>query len=286
MQYRKLGPQGPLVSAVGLGGMLLSISGRPPEDQGMAVIEAALDAGVTLIDTADCYCLNERDFNHNEKLIAKALRSRREHVTVITKCACRRPGGAWTVDGRPEYLTEAAHASLRSLGVEALDLLQLHAPDSRVPFADSLGALGRLQEQGKVKQLGLCNVTVAQIEEARRVVPITSVQNRWNIADRSPETGGVLDYCTRHGLAFLPYSPFGGTLGAPALSKHKHLGEEARRRRISPYRLLLAWMLAKSPAVVPLTGARRTESIMDDAAAAEELLAESDIKAVEAAITG
>jgi aryl-alcohol dehydrogenase-like predicted oxidoreductase len=284
MHYRKLGPEGPLVSAVGLGGMLLSISGRPPEDQAIAVIRSALSAGVTLIDTADCYCLDERDFNHNEKLIAKALGNRRDQVVVITKCACRRPGGAWTVDGRPEYLTEAAHASLRALRVEALELLQLHAPDSRVPFADSLGALGRLREQGKVKQIGLCNVSVAQIEEARRIVPIASVQNRWNIADRSPETSGVVDYCTRHGLAFLPYSPFGGTLGAPALSKHKYLSEEARRRRMSPYRLLVAWMLARSPVVIPIPGARRVESITDNAAAACEQLSDSDVKAVETAM--
>jgi aryl-alcohol dehydrogenase-like predicted oxidoreductase len=284
MHYRKLGPEGPLVSAVGLGGMLLSISGRPPEDQAIAVIRSALGAGVTLIDTADCYCLDERDFNHNEKLIAKALGNRRDQVVVITKCACRRPGGAWTVDGRPEYLTEAAHASLRALRVEALELLQLHAPDSRVPFADSLGALGRLREQGKVKQIGLCNVSVAQIEEARRIVPIASVQNRWNIADRSPETSGVVDYCTRHGLAFLPYSPFGGTLGAPALSKHKYLSEEARRRRMSPYRLLVAWMLARSPVVIPIPGARRVESITDNAAAACEQLSDSDVKAVETAM--
>jgi aryl-alcohol dehydrogenase-like predicted oxidoreductase len=284
MQYRRLGPDGPLVSAVGLGGMLLSISGRPPEDQGLAVIRSALDAGVTLIDTADCYCLGERDLHHNEKLVAKALQSRKQEVVIATKCGCSRPGGAWTVDGRPEHLTQAAHASLDALRRETLDLLQLHAPDSRVPFAESVGALARLREQGKVRRVGLCNVTVAQIDEARRVVPIASVQNRWNVSDRTPETSGVLDYCTRNGLAFIPYSPFGGTLGAPALSKHRHLGEEARRRRMSPYRLLLAWMLAKSPVVIPIPGARRVESIIEDAAAAAEHLTEEAIRAVEAAI--
>jgi len=284
MQYRKLSPDGPLTSAVGLGGMLLSISGRPPEDQGIAVIHAALDAGVTLIDTADAYCLEERDFNHNEKLIAKALKGRREQVTVITKCAFRRPGGAWTVDGRPEYLTRAAHASLAALRVGTIEVLQLHSPDSRVPFADSVGALARLQEQGKVRHIGLCNVTVEQIEQARKIVPIVSVQNRWNISDRSPESSGVLQYCTRHELAFIPFSPFGGTLGAPTLSKHKQLGDEARRRRMSPYRLLLAWMLAKSPVVIPIPGARRTDSITDDAAAALESLSAAEIQAVEAAM--
>jgi len=284
MHYRRLGPDGPLSSAVGLGGMLLSISGRPPEDQGIAVIHAAIEAGVSLIDTADCYCLDQRDFNHNEELIAKALKGRREQVTVATKCGCRRPGGAWTVDGRPSALTQAAEASLKALRVDVIDVLQLHAPDSRVPFTDTVGALARLREQGKVRHVGLCNVTVPQVEQARQTVPIVSVQNRWNITDRSPETSGVLDYCTRHGLAFLPFSPFGGTLGAPALSKHKHLGDEARKRRISPYRLLIAWMLAKSPVVIPIPGARRTESILDDAAAADEQLSDEEVKAVEAAI--
>jgi len=284
MQYRRLGPDGPLVSAVGLGGMLLSISGRPPEDQGLAVIRAALDVGVTFIDTADCYCLGERDLHHNEKLIAKALLGRKQDVVVATKCGCRRPGGAWTVDGSPAHLTQAAHASLDALRRDCLDLLQLHAPDSRVPFAESVGALARLREEGKVRRVGLCNVTVAQIEEASRIVPIASVQNRWNVGDRSPETSGVLDHCTRRGLAFIPYSPFGGTLGAPALSKHRHLGEEGRRRRMSPYRLLLAWMLAKSPVVIPIPGARRVESIVEDAAAAGEHLTDEALKAVEAAI--
>jgi aryl-alcohol dehydrogenase-like predicted oxidoreductase len=284
MQYRKLGPNGPLVSAVGLGGMLLSITGRPPEDQAIAVIRAAFGAGVTVIDTADCYCLDDRDFNHNERLIAKARKGRSDHVTVMTKCGCRRPGGAWTVDGHPDYLIRAAHASLEALQVETLDVLQLHAPDTRVPFAETMGALSRLREQGKVQYIGLCNVTVAQIEQARKIVPIVSVQNRWNVADRAPETSGLLDHCTRHGLTFFAYSPFGGTLGAPALSKHKHLGDESRRRRISPYRLLLAWMLAKSPVVVPIPGARRGESITDNAGAAAEELSVDAIKGVEAAI--
>lgn len=284
MQYRKLGPEGPLVSAVALGGMLLSITGRPPEDQALAVIHAALEAGVSVIDTADCYCLNDRDFNHNEALIAKALRGRSERVTVMTKCGCRRPGGAWTVDGRPDQLTRAAHASLEALRVSVLDVLQLHAPDSRVPFEDSVGALARLREQGKVQHIGLCNVTAAQVERARKIVPIVSVQNRWNISDRTPETSGLLDYCARNDLAFFAYSPFGGTLGAPALSKHKHLGDEARRRRMSPYRLLVTWMLAKSPCVIPISGARRPESIIDSAGAAGEHLSDEAVKSVAAAM--
>jgi aryl-alcohol dehydrogenase-like predicted oxidoreductase len=264
--------------------MLLSIAGRPPENQAIRTIHAAIDAGITLIDTADAYCLDESEFNHNERLIAKALSGRPESVLIATKCACRRPGGAWTVDARPEYLIEAAHRSLEALELDCLDLLQLHAPDSRVPFADSVGALAQLVQQGKVRWVGLSNVNVAQIEEARKIVAIVSVQNRWNPEDRSPEKDGVLDYCTRHGIAFLPYSPFGGTRGAPLLGTLGKLADEARRRRVSPYRLVLAWMLAKSPLVLPIPGARRPESIEDCAAADEMELGAADIKAIEAAL--
>jgi len=283
MLSRTLGSDGPMVSAVGLGGMLLSISGRPPESQALAVIWAALDAGVTLIDTADAYCLDDTDFNHNERLIAKALQGRSETVTVATKCACRRPGGAWTVDARPEYLLEAAHASLRALNVETLDLFQLHAPDSRVPFADSVGALAELRQAGKVRHVGLSNVSVAQIEQARTIVPIASVQNRYNPLDRRPEHDGVLDYCTRHRLAFMPYSPFGGSRGAPTLGTLGKLAEQAKRRRVTPYQLVLAWMLAKSPMVIPIPGARQVQSITSSARASEIELSADEINAIEAA---
>lgn len=280
---RTLGADGPEVYPIGLGAMLLSISGRPTEEQSLRTIFAALDSGVTLVDTADAYCLDESEFNHNERLIAKALRERSERVLIATKCACRRPGGAWTVDARPEYMVEAAHASLRALGVECLDLLQLHAPDSRVPFEDSVGALAKLREQGKVARVGLSNVNVSQIERARRIVPITSVQNRWNVHARNPESDGVLDYCTRHGLAFLPYSPFGGTRLAPTLGT-LGLSEEAKKRRVSPYRLVLAWMLAKSPVVIPIPGARRAESIIDSCKAPNLSLSAEDVAAIEATL--
>lgn len=284
MKTRRLGADGPTVSAIGLGGMLLSISSRPPRDQALRTIHTALDAGVTLLDTADAYCLDDQEFHHNEKLIAEALAGRSEHVTVATKCACRRPGGAWTVDARPEYLTEAAHASLKSLGVETLDVLQLHAPDSRVPFADSVGALARLHEQGKVRRVGLSNVSVAQIEQAHSIVPIASVQNRYNPFDRSPERDGVLAHCARHGIAFIAYSPFGGTRSAPTLGTLGHLAEQAKRRRISAYRLVLAWMLAKYPTLIPIPGARRPESIRDSAKAADLELSADDVATIDAAL--
>ena len=284
MQTRRLGADGPEVSAIALGGMLLSITGRPPEDQGVAVIYAALENGVTLIDTADAYSTDERDFNHNEKLIAKALRRRRWTVQVATKVGCRRPGGAWTVDAHPDYLVQAAHRCLDALNVETIDVLQLHAPDVRVPFEDSVGALARLREQGKARHLGLCNVTIEQVERARRIAPIACVQNRWNVNDRRPETEGMLDFCTTHGIAFLAYSPFGGTLGAPSLGTFGKIADEARRRRVSPYRLLLGWMLARSPVAIPIVGARRVESALDSTSAGSLQLSPVDVKTIEAAL--
>lgn len=283
MQVRKLGPDGPTVSCVGLGTMLLSISGRPPEDQGIRVIQAAVDQGISLIDTADCYCYDHTDFHHNEKLVIKALKGRRDQITIMTKVGCRRPGGAWTIDARPEYLTEAAHNCLKSLGVDTIDLLALNSPDSRVPFAESVGALARLREQGKIRHVGLCNAQVSHIEEARAIVPITSVQNRWHPQAREVEKNGVLDYCRRNQITFFAYSPFGGTLGAPTLGTLK-LAEQARRRRVSPYRLVLAWMLAKSPICIPLPGARRVESILDSVSAADMELDSEAVKAVEATL--
>src|SRR6185437_5096946 len=280
MKQRQLGPGGPMVGEIGLGGMYLSIDGRPDEAQAIRTIHAALEAGMTLVDTADVYCLDERDIGHNERVIAKAIAGRGERVVVATKGGLRRPGGAWTRDARPEQITAACEASLKALGVAAIDLYQLHAPDGSVPFADSVGALARLREAGKIKRVGLSNVTAAELAKAQRIVPIASVQNRWNPGHRGPERDGVLAACTALGIAFLPYSPFGGASGAASLGERKKLSAEAARRGMSPHRLVLSWMLAKSPVVIPIPGARREASVRDSAAA--EALAAADLASVEA----
>jgi aryl-alcohol dehydrogenase-like predicted oxidoreductase len=261
--------------------MLLSISGRPPTDQAFRVIHTALDHGVTLIDTADAYCLDETEFNHNERLIARALAGRSEQVTVMTKVGCRRPGGAWTVDAHPEYLTEAVEKSLRALDKDCLDVCALHGPDFRVPFEESVGALARLKEAGKIRYVGLCNVGVDHIERARTVTPIQCIQNRWHPQAREVERNGVLEYCRKNELAFFAYSPFGGTLGAPTLTTLGKLGEQARRRRMSPYRLVLAWMINKSPVSFVLPGARRAESVEDTVPAGDVELDGDAVRAVE-----
>lgn len=286
MKQRQLGPDGPQVSAIGLGGMYMSITGRPDEAQAIRAIHAALDAGVTFLDTADVYCLDDKDIGHNERLIARALAGRREGVTVATKGGIRRPNGSWTRDGSPEHLTEACEKSLIALGVDVIDLYQLHAPDSKVPFLESVGAIARLREAGKVRRVGLSNVDAQEIAEAARIVPIASVQNRWNPGHRHPEEDGVLAACTDAGIAFLPYSPFGGASGAKSLGDMRGLAAEAARRGVSPHRLVLAWMLAKSPVVIPIPGVRRAETAQDSAAAADIELTADDVTAVQASFGG
>ncbi|MFO0617264.1 MAG: aldo/keto reductase [Polyangiaceae bacterium] len=280
---RKVGPYD--VFPVGLGGMYMSITDRPDEAQAIATIHAAIDAGVTLVDTADVYCLDHRDIGHNERLLAKALRGRSERVVVATKGGLERPNGAWTRNAKPEHLAAACEASLRALGVDAIDVYQLHAPDPATPFADSIGALAKLREAGKIKHVGLSNVDADELDAALRIVPIVSVQNRWNPRHRAPEKDGVLAACERHNVAFLPYSPFGGASGARGLSSVGGLAAEARARGVSPHRLVLAWMLAKSPVVVPIPGARRAQSITDCVGAVSLSLTQDDITAIERSFT-
>ena len=286
MKTRALGKSGLEVGTVGLGCMYLSIQDRPEEDDAVRTIHAALEAGVTLLDTADVYCLDDRDLGHNERVIARALREKGERakggVVVATKGGLERPRGAWTRNARPAHLRKACERSLKALGVPRIDVYQLHAPDPHVPLADSVGGARQAPRGGEdCADVGLSNVSVAEIEEAARIVPIVSVQNRWNPQHRAPETDGVLAHCTTHGIAFLPYSPFGGASGARSLAKVGTLAAEAKRRGVSPHRLVLGWMLARSPVVVPIPGARRVASVVDSAAAGDLELTADDVAAVE-----
>jgi aryl-alcohol dehydrogenase-like predicted oxidoreductase len=266
--------------------MHLSIAGRPPEGQGIRVIHAALDAGVTLIDTADVYCLNQHDIGHNERLIAEALASwpgRREGLIVATKGGVVRPEGRWESDARPEQLRAACDRSLLALGTDRIDLYQLHAPDPRVPFAESVGELARLREQGKIRWVGLSNVSVAQIREAEGIVPITAVQNRLNPFFREALSGGVVRYCAERGIGFLAYSPTGGGRLNLKLPGHPVLGPMAAARRVSAHALALAWALAQSPTVIVIPSARTTEHASDSVGAANLELAANELAAIDAA---
>jgi aryl-alcohol dehydrogenase-like predicted oxidoreductase len=266
--------------------MHLSIQGRPPEEQGLRVLRAALDAGVTLVDTADAYCLGQHDIGHNERLIARALNSwsgNREAVTVATKGGLVRPAGRWDSDARPAQLRAACDRSLRALGVDRIALYQLHAPDPRVPFAESVGELARLRDQGKIRWVGLSNVSVAQIREAQRIVPVTSVQNRLNPFFREALSGGVVRYCAEQGIGFLAYSPTGGGRLNLKLPGHPVLAGIAPRHGVSAHAVVLAWVLAQSPTVIVIPSARKVEHALDSVRAADLELSPDELAAIDGA---
>jgi aryl-alcohol dehydrogenase-like predicted oxidoreductase len=285
MIVRPLGPGAGTVSAVGYGGMHLSIQGRPPEADALRVLEAVLGAGVTLIDTADAYCLDEHEVGHNERLIARALARHpdRADVLVATKGGVVRTGGRWDTDASPEHLRAACDRSLQALGVERIALYQLHAPDPKVPFEESVGALAALRQAGKIRWVGLSNVSVDQIRSAEAIVPVTSVQNRLNPFFREALTTGVLRYCTERGIGFLAYSPTGGGRLNLQLPEHPVLAPMARRLGVSAHVLVLAWVVAQSPAVLAIPSARRVEHALDSLRAAELPLGPDDLAAIDRA---
>jgi aryl-alcohol dehydrogenase-like predicted oxidoreductase len=277
MPTRRLG--GLQVGAIGLGEMPMSLAGRPDEARSIRTIHAALDAGVTLIDTADAYCLDGSELGHGERLVAKALAAwpgDRDRVLVATKGGHTRPGREWGLDGRPEYLREACEASLRALGVEAIGLYQFHRPDPKVPFAESVGAMAELKAAGKVRLVGLSNVSVDQIRQARELVEVASVQNEFSPRFRRSE--GELAWCAANGIAFLPWSPLGGIgRGRDLGGRHRAFAEVAEAHGVPPQQVALAWELAKAPVVVPIPGASRPETITDSAAAAGLRLSADDL---------
>ena len=286
MKLRDLGAGAPAVPAVGYGGMHLSLQERPPQPVSLEVVRAALDAGVRLIDTADVYCLDDSDLGHNERLVAEVLRGwsgPRDEVLVATKGGLTRPGGRWERNGRPEHLRMACDRSLRALGVDRIALYQLHAPDSEVAFEDSVGALAELRREGKVRWVGLSNVSVGQIRAAEAIVPIASVQNRLNPFFREALAQGVVRYCEERGIGFLAYSPVGGGRLNRKLPEHPVLRPMAARLGVSAHALVLAWLLSKSPAVVVIPSARSVEHALDSVRAGELELSTEDLAAIDRA---
>jgi aryl-alcohol dehydrogenase-like predicted oxidoreductase len=286
MHTRRIGDV--TVSAIGLGGMPMSIEGRPERSRSVATVHAALDAGITLIDTADAYHRDANEVGHNESLIAEALASYggdTSGVLVATKGGHLRPGdGSWTLDGRPEYLKQACEASLKRLGVEAIGLYQFHRPDPAVPYAESIGTLRALLDAGKIRYAGISNADTAQIKQARQILgeDLVSVQNQFSPSFRSSEP--ELQLCDELGLAFLPWSPLGGIGNASGLgSRFAAFAEIAKDHEVSPQQVCLAWMLAKSPVVVPIPGSSRPETIRDSAAAVDLRLSEQELARLDAA---
>jgi len=275
------------VGEIGLGGMPMSIEGRPDEQRSIATIHAALDAGVTLIDTADAYHRDADEVGHNESLIARALASYggdTADVLVATKGGHLRPGdGTWTIDSSPKHLKEAAEASLTRLGLDAIGLYQLHRPDVNVPYEESVGAIRDLLDEGKIRMAGISNANLEQIRLANDVLGgrLVSVQNQFSPAYRSSEP--ELELCDRLGIAFLPWSPLGGISSAGRLGdRFAPFKRVADARGLTPQVVCLAWHLSKSPRVIPIPGASRPESILNSVEAADVTLTPEEIAELDA----
>jgi aryl-alcohol dehydrogenase-like predicted oxidoreductase len=269
------------VFPIGLGGMPMSLEGRPDEAQSIRTIHAALDAGVNLIDTADAYSKDHTDIGHNERLIAKALRGRRDGVIVATKGGHLRDGQDWPIDGSPEHIRAACEASLKALETDRIDLYQYHRPDPNVPYAETIGAFKELQDEGKVRWIGVSNANTDQIEEARSIVELVSVQNQLSLEYPSPVTKGEVALCEQHGIAFLPWSPLGGIGNASdAAGNHNPVKDAAQAHGVSPQQVALAWLLSLSPVMIPIPGASRPETITDSLAAADLELSREELDAI------
>ena len=267
------------VNRMGFGAMRLTGAGiwGEPQDPAQArrVLHRALDLGVDFIDTSDAYGPYV-----NEELIAATLYPYPRGLVIATKGGLLRPGpGEWVPDGRPEHLRAACEASLRRLRLERIDLYQLHRVDPQVPLEDSLGELRRLKEEGKIRHVGVSNFSLAELERGRRVVPIVSVQNRYNLADRA--SGDVLDACTRDGLAFIPWAPIArGAADKLEGGASAAVETVARAHGVTVLQLGIAWLLARSPVMLPIPGTGSVDHLDENVAAAALRLTPADLAAL------
>ena len=302
MKTRKLGVKGLEVSAVGLGCMGMSeFYGKSDDAASIKVIHRALDIGVTFLDTADMY-----GTGRNESLVGEAIRGRRSHAIVATKFAIvRAPDGSFTgISGKPEYVKKACEASLGRLGIEVIDLYYQHRVDPQVPIEETVGAMAELVKQGKVRQLGLSEVSPATLRRAHAVHPIAAVQSEYSLWSRDPEAG-IIDACAELGVGFVAYSPLGrgfltGAIRMPSdlaaddwrrdnprfqgenfatnLEVVRRVEELARRREVTPAQLALAWVLARGQHIVAIPGTRSVKRLEENAAAAGLTLAEAEMR--------
>jgi aryl-alcohol dehydrogenase-like predicted oxidoreductase/predicted kinase len=259
----------------------MRLSTEPDRDdaRATAVLHAALDAGIELLDTADAYCTDDTERGHNERLIARALAAwggDRSRVRVATKGGLTRPGGRWVPDGRARHLREACERSLAALGVERLDLYQLHAPDPRIPLATSVRALAHLERDGLIGAIGLCNVTVGQIEEARRIAEIAAVQVELSVWHDHHFLSGVVDYCLAHCIPLLAYRPLGGPSRRRKTATESTLVAIAARHDATPFEVALAYLMDLSELIVPLPGATRVQTVQSVARASRLVLSDAD----------
>jgi pyridoxine 4-dehydrogenase len=268
-----------LVNRLGFGAMRLTgegIWGWPPDrENAKKVLRRAVELGDNFIDTADAYGPET-----NELLIAEALYPYPKGLVIATKGGNTRPGpNQWVPDGRPEYLAQCVDKSLKRLKLERIDLYQLHRIDRKVPVEESLGALKKAQDAGKIRHVGLSEVTVAEIEQAKKVLPIVSIQNQYNITDRDSED--ALNYCAKEKMGFIPWAPIGGGRN-PSLHKTGNVLEaEAKRHNVSVVQLALAWLLQKSPVMLPIPGTSSLAHLEENMAAEKLQLSAQEWKSIE-----
>jgi aryl-alcohol dehydrogenase-like predicted oxidoreductase len=303
MQQRPLGRSGIKVSAIGLGLMSMSgVYGNADDDESIATIHYALDQGINFLDSADMY-----GWGHNETLLGKALRGRRDRVVVATKFGqVKTPEGKQDVDSRPEYVMRACEASLKRLGIDMIDLYYQHRVDPKVPIEETVGAMKRLVEQGKVRALGLSEARPASIRRAHKIHPIAAVQNEYSLLYRT-EGEETLQVTRELGIAFIPYAPLGrsmltGTVHGKAdvpegdrrLQHPRFQGENldknvqlvsrlesiAREKKCTPAQLVLAWLLAQGSDIVPIPGTKRKQRVDENLAALDIRLSKEELKRI------
>jgi aryl-alcohol dehydrogenase-like predicted oxidoreductase/histidinol phosphatase-like enzyme/predicted kinase len=264
---------------IGLGCMRLSTERDRDEMRALAVLHAAFDAGVTMVDTADAYCWDDSEIGHNERLVAQAVATwagDRTRLQIATKGGLTRPEGRWSANGRAKHLAAACARSCRALAVDRIHLYQLHAPDPQTPLATSVRALAALQRDGLIEHIGLCNVTVGQIEQARRIVDIDAVQVELSVWHDAQVLSGVVDYCITHRIRMLAYRPLGGAARRHRTATHPTLKEVGARHGATPFEIALAWLMDLSDRIVPVAGATRIETAQSTARARSIALTDQD----------
>ena len=260
------------VNRLGFGAMRITgrgIWGDPPSrDQAIATLRRVVELGVTFIDTADSYGPSV-----SEELIAEALHPYPDDLVIATKGGLVRPGpNRWDGDGRPEHLREACEGSLRRLRLDQIPLYQLHAPDPKVPLAESVGAIAELKDEGKIRHVGVSNVSEAQLRAAQRIVPIVSVQNRYNVNDRRSQP--LVDLCEQEDMVFLPWAPLQES------GRRVAVAAAAQRHRVTEQQVVIAWLLASSPAILPIPGTGSPEHAAENVAAAAVDLSREEMDAI------
>jgi len=263
---RKLGKTSLIVNPIGLGTWPLSNINRPSESDAIKLILDAIESGVNLIDTADAYCIHDREFGYAETLIGKVLSNLKikNSVIVASKVGRLREGKRWITNGRPEYIKYACEESLRRLKQETITLYQLHQVDQKVPIEESMGAFKDLQDNGKIQHIGLSNVNKIQIGKANSVVSITSVQNQCNPWYKKDISSGLIHECSKRRITYFPWYPFGGEKDQKLNVSNNVIVKLSEKYKVTPYQLVLSWLLNIAKNVILIPGATRLKNIEDN----------------------